>query len=71
MKERIRPSESPSEAVKRIVAEREETHPSVLGRLAVVVDVNELDRLVDPPIEFSYCGYELEVKADETVIVER
>lgn len=70
MKELILPSESRSEAVKRVVAEREETTPSELGCLRRAVDVDDLNDLVDPPIEFSYCGYELVVKADETIIVE-
>lgn len=70
MQESVRPSESPDEAVKRIVAEQEDCPPSALGTLSSIVDVDRLENLVHPPIEFEYCGYELEVQADETIIIE-
>jgi hypothetical protein len=70
MEDSVHPSESPDEAVKRIVADQEDCHPSELGTLSSVVDVDRLENLVNPPIEFEYCGYELEVQADETIIIE-
>lgn len=66
----VRPSESPDEAVKRIVAEQEGCPPSELGRLSPVVDVDRLENLTDPPLEFEYCGYALEIQADGTIIIE-
>lgn len=69
MRESVRLAESPDEAVKRIVAEQEDCSPSALGTLSAVVDVERLENLADPPIEFEYCGYKLEVQADETIIL--
>lgn len=66
----IRPSESPSEAVRRLVAERENCHQSQLGNLDNVVDVDALNQLHNPPIDFHYCGYHLIVIADETIKIE-
>jgi hypothetical protein len=66
----LRPSESPSEAVKRLVAERENCHQSQLGNLDDVVDIAALDQLPNPPIKFRYCGYHVVVTADETIKIE-
>ena len=70
-KKSIPPSESPGKTVKRTVADLEDCHPSDLGTLSAAVDVNRLENLKNPPIEFNYCGYKLKVQADETIIVER
>jgi hypothetical protein len=70
MKKSVGPSESPDEAVRRIVANQEQCHPSELGKLSSLIDINRLENLENPPIEFEYCGYELEVQADETIIIE-
>lgn len=63
----IRESEDPSQAVKRIIAGKERCRPSQLGNLDDAVDVNRLEALRDPPIEFHYSGYQVEVTADQTI----
>lgn len=63
-------SESPSEAVRRLVAEREKCRRFQLGTLDAAVDVAALDELRNPPIEFRYCGYHVTVTADETITIE-
>lgn len=59
--------ESPSQAVKRIIASKEQCTPSQLGRLEEAVDVERLDALREPPIEFRYSGYHVTVEADGTI----
>lgn len=63
----IRESESPSHAVKRSIARKEECEPPQLGHLEKTVDVERLDALGDPPIEFRYSGYHVTVTADRTI----
>jgi hypothetical protein len=67
MQGQIREDESPSEAVKRFVANREECSPMQLGKLTDAVDVAKLDEYENYPIEFQYCGYRLTVTSDETI----
>lgn len=63
----IREYETPSRAVQRTIANQEECATTQLGRLTEAVNVDRLDDLRDPPIEFRYCGYHVEVTADRTV----
>jgi hypothetical protein len=65
----IHSSESPSEAVKRLVAEQENCQQSQLGDLDNAVDMDALNQLHNP-IEFHYCGYQIIVTADEAVKIE-
>jgi hypothetical protein len=64
---KIREDESPSDAVKRVVADLEECPPKQLGSLTDAVDVAELNDYENHPIEFQYCGYRLTVTSDETI----
>lgn len=75
----VPPSQTPSTAVKRFLAELEECDPSQLGTLSHAVDVDELDELVERPTErrgvsrsiaFSYCGYALELHSSGTLRIE-
>lgn len=70
MENSIQPSVPPSEAVRLLVAERENCHQSQLGNLDNVVDVAALDQLLKPPIEFRYCGYHVIVTGDKTIKIE-
>ena len=66
----IWPSEHPSEAVRRLVAEREKCNQSQLGTLDREVDVTDLDQLHNLPIQFRYCGYRITVTVDEVIKIE-
>jgi len=70
MRNSVWSSETPSKAVKRLVAERENCDQSQLGTLDMEVDVPDLDQLHNPPIEFRYCGYRITVTADELIKIE-
>lgn len=67
MQGHIREDESPSEAVKRLVAEKEGCIPLQLGKLSGAIDVTKLDTYENHPVEFQYCGYRLTVTSDETI----
>jgi hypothetical protein len=71
MQGQIREDESPSEAVKRLVAEREECSPRQLGKLTDAVDVAKLDAYENHPVEFQYCGYRLTLTSDETIHISK
>lgn len=66
----IEPSDSPSDAVKRFIARKEECNPSQLGDLGQAVYVDRLDTLRDPPIEFQYSGYHVTVTGDGTIKID-
>lgn len=70
MAERVQQGESPSAAVKRLVAKREECKVEQLGNLTEAIDVEELNECENQPIEFRYCGYQVTVTEDKTITIE-
>lgn len=67
---RVRGEETPSEAIKRLVAEKEECSVVNLGTLSDVVGVDELNRPENLPLEFQYCGYQITLNNDETIKID-
>lgn len=66
----IRSSESPSEAIKRVIANREACQTTKLGDLGEALDSERLNQLQNPPIEFTYCGYHIELDADHNIEID-
>lgn len=78
MEERIDPSHAPATAVRRTLADLERCRPDQLGDLESVVDVDELNGFVDPSrdetddvetMAFLYCGYQVAVRNDGTLLI--
>lgn len=77
MEDRIDPSQAPATAVRRAIADLERCRPEQLGHLESVVDVDELNGFVDPSREtgdvetmaFTYCGYQVAVRNDGTLLI--
>jgi len=63
-------SGSLSEAIKREVADREQCEPGELGDLRRAVDIERLVEVRNPPIEFTYCGYDVRIDADRKITID-
>lgn len=78
MEQRIDPSTEPATAVRRTIASLERCRPEQLGNLESVVNVDDLNGFVDPSregtgdvetIAFTYCGYQVAVRDDGTLLI--
>lgn len=80
MEKAVRPSESASTAVKRVIGDLEDCRASQLGTLSRVVDMRELDAVIgsastlseewDQSVSFQYCGYSVEVFSNQVIYIE-